>query len=174
MTVQWIWGEEDAGILQKVYLQPPWVEKINSLNWCAVQPVSSTWITFEVAVSATGNRWYFLCKCFPLKSSKESHSRCFLCWDCFPRKHLNGVCWWQGSSPGQEQPYLISCVEDWKSSVLTLHSGSCLERNHLFLFVLFFSFFLCFLGLHPWHMEVPRWGFESELQLRAYTTAPAT
>ena len=32
----------------------------------------------------------------------------------------------------------------------------------------------CFLGPHPWHMEVPRLGVELELQLLAYTTATAT
>ena len=39
----------------------------------------------------------------------------------------------------------------------------------------FFSFllFLVFLGPHPQHMEVPRLGVESELQLPAYTTATA-
>ena len=31
-----------------------------------------------------------------------------------------------------------------------------------------------FLGPHLWHMEVPRIGVESELQLPAYTTATAT
>ena len=35
--------------------------------------------------------------------------------------------------------------------------------------MLFFSFL--FLGLHLWHMEVPRPGVKSELQLLAYTTA---
>ena len=40
-------------------------------------------------------------------------------------------------------------------------------------FVLFVCFF-CFLGLHPQHMEIPRLGVESELQLPAYTTATAT
>ena len=34
--------------------------------------------------------------------------------------------------------------------------------------------FFCFLGLHPLHMEVPRSGVESELQLPASTTATAT
>ena len=29
-----------------------------------------------------------------------------------------------------------------------------------------------FFGLHPWHMEIPRLGVESELQLPAYTTVP--
>ena len=38
----------------------------------------------------------------------------------------------------------------------------------------FFSFFLVFLGPHPQHMEVPRLGVESELQLLARTTATAT
>ena len=39
-----------------------------------------------------------------------------------------------------------------------------------------FQIFLppCFLGPHPWHMEVPRPGLEWELQLLAYATATAT
>jgi len=36
------------------------------------------------------------------------------------------------------------------------------------------SFLFCFLGLNPWHMEVPRLGVESKLQLLVYTTATAT
>ena len=36
------------------------------------------------------------------------------------------------------------------------------------------GFFTCFLGPHPWHMEVPRPGVKSELQLPAYPTATAT
>ena len=35
-------------------------------------------------------------------------------------------------------------------------------------------FFLCFLALHLWHMEGPRLGIESELQLPACSTATAT
>ena len=34
--------------------------------------------------------------------------------------------------------------------------------------------FFCFLGSHPWHMEVPRLEVESELRLLAYATATAT
>ena len=41
-----------------------------------------------------------------------------------------------------------------------------------FCFLLFF--FFVFLGLHLWHMESPRLGVKSELQLPAYTTATAT
>ena len=37
-----------------------------------------------------------------------------------------------------------------------------------------FFFLLGFLGLHPWHMEVPRLGVKSWLQLPAYTTATVT
>ena len=46
---------------------------------------------------------------------------------------------------------------------------------------LFFIYFLKlkkkiggFLGLYPWHMEIPRLGVKSELQLLAYTAATAT
>ena len=41
-------------------------------------------------------------------------------------------------------------------------------------FFCFFFFCFCFLGLNPQHMEVPRLGDESELQLLIYTTAAAT
>ena len=42
-----------------------------------------------------------------------------------------------------------------------------------FFFVFLFFVFFCFLRLHPWYMEVPRLGVESELQLLAYSTATA-
>ena len=32
----------------------------------------------------------------------------------------------------------------------------------------------CFLGPYPWHLEIPRLGVQSELQLSACTTATAT
>ena len=38
----------------------------------------------------------------------------------------------------------------------------------------FVCLFVCFLGLHPQHMEVPRLGVELELQLPASATATAT
>ena len=44
-----------------------------------------------------------------------------------------------------------------------------------FLKTLFYIFCVClFLGLHAWHMEIPRLGIELELQPPAYTTATAT
>ena len=51
------------------------------------------------------------------------------------------------------------------------------SRRKAFLCVFFFFFFFFFfwlLGPHLQHMEVPRLGVESELQLLAYTTATAT
>ena len=44
-------------------------------------------------------------------------------------------------------------------------------KHRLFFLILFI---FCFLGLHLWHMEVPRVRVESELQLLAYTTDTAT
>ena len=38
----------------------------------------------------------------------------------------------------------------------------------------FFIFIFCFLGSHSRHMEVPRLGVQSELQLPAYPRATAT
>ena len=39
---------------------------------------------------------------------------------------------------------------------------------------LYTNLFSSFLGPHPWHMEVPRTGVESELQLPTYARATAT
>ena len=40
--------------------------------------------------------------------------------------------------------------------------------------IIFLIFIFCFLGLHLQHMQVPRLGVKSELQLLAYTTTMAT
>ena len=53
-----------------------------------------------------------------------------------------------------------------------IYSGVGLQYHMVTLFLIFL-FDFAFLGLHPWHMEVPRLGVESELQLLAYTTATA-
>ena len=42
------------------------------------------------------------------------------------------------------------------------------------MFVYLFIYLFCFLGPNLWHMEVPRLGVKSELQLLAYTTAITT
>ena len=48
----------------------------------------------------------------------------------------------------------------------THHQEGVTDFQHLY-----FTTFLCFLGLHPRHMEVPRLRVKSELQLPAYITA---
>ena len=52
-----------------------------------------------------------------------------------------------------------------------------LQRNSsdptLLQFQIGHTFFFCFLGLYSWHMEVPRLGVKSVLQLPAYATATA-
>ena len=42
---------------------------------------------------------------------------------------------------------------------------------YLFIYYFFLFFFFPFLGPLPWHMEVPRLGVETELQLPAYARA---
>ena len=43
----------------------------------------------------------------------------------------------------------------------------------IYLFIYLSLYLLLFLGLHPQHMEVPRQGVQSQLQLPAYPTATA-
>ena len=53
---------------------------------------------------------------------------------------------------------------------LTVHNEVCKqERNLCCVMKLRIFFSLSFLGLHLWHMEVPRLGVKLELQLPAYT-----
>ena len=52
-----------------------------------------------------------------------------------------------------------------------LAPGLCLFWVRFSRCLIFHFLFFCFLGLHPRHMEVPRLGVESGLQLLAYTTA---
>ena len=56
----------------------------------------------------------------------------------------------------------------------TLHGIGSSTGLGTFCYSKVFVGLFCFLGLHSWHMEVPRLGAESELQLLAYTTATAT
>ena len=49
---------------------------------------------------------------------------------------------------------------------LVISSGCSIKEKSSFFFFFFFS---CILGLYSWHMEVPRIGFELELQLATAT-----
>ena len=64
-------------------------------------------------------------------------------------------------------PYEFSCIPYWVDCILLVL---------IYFSILYTSLknFFCFLGPHPWHMEVLRLGVESELQLPAYSTATAT
>ena len=56
-------------------------------------------------------------------------------------------------------------IFDYKTS---LSFSSTLKTMHFY-----YYYYFAFLGLHLWHMEVPRLGVESNLQLPAYTIATA-
>ena len=61
----------------------------------------------------------------------------------------------------------------WWQSLSTFATTFLLSRGYRilgFVFVLFFL--LVFVGLHPWHMEVPRLGVESELHTCQFTSQP--
>ena len=95
------------------------------------------------------------------------------------------------SSPALLNPQAVSSISGlavWSSGkeyFLCIHISSLGNFSHFsFLFKIFImksrksfyfflSFFFCFLGLYPQHMEVPRLRVQSELQLPAYTTATA-
>ena len=67
--------------------------------------------------------------------------------------------------------YWVKLKEVWRAPN-ELYQG-CYHSVYFFLFVLIYIYF-AFLRLHLWHMDVPRLGVESELQLPAYARATAT
>ena len=84
----------------------------------------------------------------------------------------------------EEQKFLLLVESSLSVSSFIDHVFSILSMK-LFLnsrtqdFLLYFSrnfilLFYVFLGLHPWHMEVPSLGVELEMQLLVYTIATAT
>ena len=88
------------------------------------------------------------------------------------RKVLSGVVWYVG-------PYRCALsrkldtglwVKKWRKTSWPSLSYTKFCRMH-FVQEIFLSF--CFLGLYPWHMEVPRLEVKSKLQLPAYTPATA-
>ena len=69
---------------------------------------------------------------------------------------------------------IISIDSDIPNHVKPRHSIVNILKGMCGLACFFVCLFVCFLGLHPWHMEIPRLGVQLELQLPAYTTATAT
>ena len=80
---------------------------------------------------------------------------------------------WQCNHPPTPREWII------KSPVSVFdHGRVCIMFKPYLKQFIFFSFFFSFLffyflKLYPWHMEVPRLGVESELQMLAYITATA-
>ena len=71
---------------------------------------------------------------------------------------------------GRQQFPKLMAAHHATLDTITSVACECLWAHNFF----FLSFFLfVFLGLHSWHMEVPRLGVESEVQLLAYNVATA-
>ena len=70
----------------------------------------------------------------------------------------------------QVSDYYTRAVPIWTADL----DLKCISKAWVFLlcFLLFYVF-IYFLGPYPWHVDVPRLGVESQLQLPAYTTATA-
>ena len=92
--------------------------------------------------------------------------------------NASGVSVW---ADGRSSLWIIKCMEWTQPFIASLKSLQNLKRGFV-CFVLFpittlvneyitllFFFFFFFFGPHLWHMEGPRLGVESELQLPAYT-----
>ena len=105
---------------------------------------------------------------FPDNSSSFwFHQWCYIVTDCFPTLY-NSYPWCI--------PFAIGSLYFLSLHHLILDTEKKLNGHdnvHIGYHSFFFFFFFCFLGPHPRHMEVPRLGVESELQLPAYTTATA-
>ena len=91
------------------------------------------------------------------------------------------------SPPESQITYVLNNMRDIISArafglcfslILFLHRSDLADFSlsffKLFIYLFIYFIFLPFLGPLPWHMEVPRLGVESELQLPDYTTATAT
>ena len=65
-------------------------------------------------------------------------------------------------------------LNSWDMEKGSLKLNRKINNFIIIIIIIIFFFFFCFLGLHSWHMDVPKLGVELELQLLAYTTAMAT
>ena len=102
------------------------------------------------------------------------------------QRHKVSKCCWKNianrSSIYEKLQYLWSAIDQSRikgglAIVLKLISPvsfKFLKCSKKILFCFTYIFIFVFLGLHLRHMEVPRLGVQSELQLPAYTTAIAT
>ena len=90
-----------------------------------------------------------------------------------PKHTTNGAVWEAKEDKGLNQNLSEDLSETWvPRSPLPSHTPRTRVFQGCFCFILFIYF--CFLGLYQQHMDVPRLGVKSRLQLQAYTTATAT
>ena len=93
-----------------------------------------------------------------------AHSHFFSFFYFFPSFFFFALPSAYGSSQARDRIWATAAT--WATSVTMPDPYlTCRAKTELFFL------FVCFLG--PWHMEVPRLGFELELQLLAYTKATA-
>ena len=88
-----------------------------------------------------------------------------------PASHL-GACICLGNKNSLQAPVLTLLQFFWNKERYA-GPGSAVARLSLARTSLMSQYIFLFLGLHLWHMEVPRLVAELELQLQAYTTATA-
>ena len=82
-------------------------------------------------------------------------------------------------NPPSNTDSLVLCYSTHKSQWFPSEEWGSLKSDVLDFvpsaaYILFFVCYFVFLGLHLRHMEVPRLGVESELQLPAYSTTTVT
>ena len=87
-----------------------------------------------------------------------------------PRSSIEILSWLHASCKGRNEQVkrVLLAWNTWNIYSLDLFRKVCWFLHYPILFV------FVFLGLHLWHMEVPRLEVKMELQLPAYTTGRAT
>ena len=95
-------------------------------------------------------------------------------WFCYSnlKFRISSILFWQvvliANSPPERAEETSPVIELHKLNQVTFGILTL-----IYVFIYLFIYF-CFSGLHLRHIEVPRLGVKSELQLQAYTTATAT
>ena len=70
--------------------------------------------------------------------------------------------------------YIVTTTISNVKMALACIPKACSLSLCIYIYIYIFPHLFAYLELHPWHMEVPRLGVQSELQLPAYTRATAT
>ena len=90
---------------------------------------------------------------------------------------IAGIHWYHGTEGYVEPecPCLAICFDNGRCQIMRHENDQSMYFFFFWFLLFYFNFyFFVILGLHMRHMEVPRLGVESELQLLAYTTVTET